>query len=153
MNPRRRIDVAEAATLIAQHMPACAEQMLPLDDCTGAILRQPVTAERDQPPFDRVTMDGIAIRASEPQRQSFRLIGTQAAGAPPLSLTSDSDCVEIMTGAALPPGADTVVPVERIERDGETITLASGYLPERGSRVRTSLRPAFRSASRASPRR
>lgn len=132
MSPRRRIDVAEAAALIAQHMPACAEQTLPLDECAGAVLRQAVTAERDQPPFDRVTMDGIAIRASEPQRRSFRLIGTQAAGAAPLALASDADCIEIMTGAALPPGADTIVPVERIARDGDTVTLEAGYTPERG---------------------
>jgi len=128
---KRRIDVAEAVALIAANMPRFGVDKVPLAQAQGAILRQAVVAERDQPPFDRVTMDGIAIRhagfASGTRR--FEVRGTQAAGAASLSLDGDDNCIEIMTGAALPDDADTVIPVERIRRDGDFALLEDGYEP------------------------
>ncbi len=135
---RRRIDAHEAAALIAARMPrGWGTVKVPLDDAGGEVLRQVITAERDQPPFDRVTMDGIAIRhgAWAAGRRTFQVLGTQAAGSPPLPLTADGGCVAIMTGAALPPGADTVVPVERLVRQGETATLQDDYTPAAGQFV------------------
>ncbi|MDJ0929164.1 MAG: molybdopterin molybdotransferase MoeA [Gammaproteobacteria bacterium] len=132
MSARRRIEVGEAAALIQQHMPGCGDTRVAIADATGTILRETVTAERDQPPFDRVTMDGIAIRAAGVANGSFTVRGIQAAGAPPTAVDTDDACVEIMTGASLPPGADTIVPVERISRDGDRAVLESGYTPEHG---------------------
>lgn len=113
-------EVAEAEALILAHMPRFAARHEPLGNCAGRVLAEDVRAERDQPPFDRVTMDGIAIafRDWATGRRSFEVVGTQAAGAEPLSVTAQGQCVEIMTGAALPPGVDTVVPVERVLRAG-----------------------------------
>jgi molybdopterin molybdotransferase len=70
-------------------------------------------------------MDGIAIavRDWESGVRAFEIAGTQAAGAPPLALGGPARCVEIMTGAMLPRGADTVIPVERITREGRTATV------------------------------
>jgi molybdopterin molybdotransferase len=85
------------------------------------VLRESITATRDQPPFDRVTMDGIAFAFESWQngRSSFRIAGTQAAGAAPLTLGDPNECIEVMTGAMLPIGCNCVVPVENIEvRDG-----------------------------------
>lgn len=129
-----RIDVDEAARLIAEHMPACRTEAVPLEQARGAILREPVVAERDQPPFDRVTMDGIAIRAAAlaAGRRTFRVAGVQGAGEAALPLGDDGTCVEIMTGAMLPEDADTIVPVERIEHDGDRVTLEAGYEPTPG---------------------
>jgi molybdopterin molybdotransferase len=137
MTGRIRIDVADAAALIASNMPAYPATPLPLDDCAEGILREAVCAERDQPPFDRVTMDGIAIRhaAFAGGRREFRVVGTQAAGAAALSLGNDANCVEIMTGAALPADADTVIPVERIQRQDEVAILEPGYEPGAGQFV------------------
>src|SRR5262249_17390707 len=92
----------------------------PLASCVDRVLAEDVTAERDQPPFDRVTMDGIAIAARDwgAGVRSYKIIGTQAAGAPPPVVGAPAECVEVMTGAMLPRGADTVIPVERIARDG-----------------------------------
>ncbi len=59
---RRRIDVAEADALIRARLRDWGTVRVPLDAAQGEILRQTITAERDQPPFDRVTMDGIALR-------------------------------------------------------------------------------------------
>ena len=118
---RRRIDVAEADALIRARLTGWGTVRVPLDAAQGEILRQTITAERDQPPFDRVTMDGIAIRhgAFAAGLRTFRVAGTQGAGSAPVPLPDEQSCVAIMTGAALPAGADTVVPVERIARDGD----------------------------------
>lgn len=136
-NPRRRIDVAEASTLIRSRLPGWGTVRVPLDAAQGEVLRQVITAERDQPPFDRVTMDGIAIRHSAyaAGRRTFNVAGTQGAGSAPVPLADDGDCVAIMTGAALPAGADTVVPVERLTRDGATATIEPGYRATAGQFV------------------
>ncbi len=132
--PRRRIDVAEAAALIRGRLRGWGTVRVPIDAAQGEILRQAVTAERDQPPFDRVTMDGIAIRHSAfaAGTLTFQMAGTQGAGSAPLPLQDETSCVAIMTGAALPPGADTVVPVERITREGQTARIEPGYVPVAG---------------------
>ena len=106
---------AEAETLIRRHVQRLPIESRPLASLAGAVLARSVRAERDQPPFDRVTMDGIAI-ASEAWRagqRRFRVGGIQGAGQPPRSLPP-GECLEVMTGAVLPPGSDCVIPVERI---------------------------------------
>lgn len=92
---------------------------------TGRILREEIRAERDQPPFDRVMMDGIAVRFAAGQR-AFRRRGTVFAGqADGGAIETTTDCLEVMTGCVLPSGADTVIPVEALTRDGENIELAA----------------------------
>jgi molybdopterin molybdotransferase len=119
-------DVAEAEALILAHMPRFKARPEPLQACVGRVLAEDVRAERDQPPFDRVTMDGIAIayRDLAAGRRSFEVVGTQAAGSEPIAIHA-AQCVEVMTGTPLPPGADTVVPVERIRRSGSTAAVAA----------------------------
>ncbi len=112
---------AEAEKLIGQHLVCLPIESLPLAQCAGAVLRENIYAERDQPPFDRVAMDGIAIHSEGlrvgPRR--FRIQAVQAAGDPPLTLAAHTACIEVMTGAVLPAECDAVVPVEEVEtRDG-----------------------------------
>jgi molybdopterin molybdotransferase len=118
-------EVAEAERLIFEHLPRLGASRERLSDSVDRILAEDITADRDQPPFDRVTMDGIAIagRDWESGVRAFQIAGTQAAGAPPLALGGPARCVEVMTGAMLPSGADTVIPVERITREGGTATV------------------------------
>jgi molybdopterin molybdotransferase len=108
---------AEAEAAIRQYAPLLPAIQLPLTELAGTVLRESITSTRDQPPYDRVTMDGIAFSFDswEADRSSFRIAGTQAAGAPPLTLSDPGDCIEVMTGAMLPIGCDCVVPVENIE--------------------------------------
>ncbi len=136
-NIRGRIDVAEAAALILAHMPDWGTECVSLDSAHGEILRQTLSAERDQPPFDRVTMDGIAIRhaAIAAGIRRFKVIGTQGAGGDQISIPDEHSCVAIMTGATLPPGVDTVIPVERISRDTDHATLESAYQPVAGQYI------------------
>ena len=85
---------------------------------SGRLLVHSVVAERDQPPFDRVMMDGIAVRAAAlaAGQRRFRIAGMAAAGHAVPALAADTDAIEAMTGAMLPAGADCVIPVEELTR-------------------------------------
>lgn len=126
-----RVNVAIAVSLIEQHMPRYPSEQVDLENAQGAILRQHVAAERDQPPFDRVTMDGIAIKYSalDSGNRTFSIRGIQAAGAAATEIGDASNCIEIMTGAVLPIGADTVIPVERIRREADRAIVEADYSP------------------------
>jgi len=118
---------AEADAAILAALTQVPREELPLAACAGRVLRSEARAERDAPPFDRVAMDGIAFACGP--RRSFRIAGTQAAGAPALTLHSADDCIEVMTGAVLPAGCDTVVPVERIRVTDSVATIEAGFVP------------------------
>lgn len=117
---------AEAEALIGQHLPRFAIESLPLAQCSGAVLRENIYAERDQPPFDRVAMDGIALDSTAARQGARRLTieATQAAGDPPATLAGTRSCIEVMTGAVLPGGCDAVIPVEQISVAGGEALLA-----------------------------
>jgi molybdopterin molybdotransferase len=111
MTPRLAVEA------ISSRLTCLPIESLPLTQCVGGTLRENVYAERDQPPFDRVTMDGIAVDSEALRRglRRFRIQGTQAAGAPALKLKSTEDAIEVMTGAMLPLGSDCVIPVEQLD--------------------------------------
>src|SRR5215469_13433366 len=117
---------AEADQLIGQHLQCLPIESLPLAQCAGAVLRENIYAERDQPPYDRVAMDGVALdsHAVSGGSRSFRIQATQAAGDAPLTLAAPADCIEVMTGAVLPLGCDSVVPIEQLEVGGGQAGLA-----------------------------
>src|SRR5579864_4031850 len=107
------LNPAQAEALIGQQLQCLPIESLPLAQCAGAVLRENVYAERDQPPYDRVAMDGIAVasQAVGAGSRSFRIQATQAAGDAPLMLSAPTDCIEVMTGSVLPSGCDSVVAV------------------------------------------
>ena len=109
------LTAAEATQAILAAVKALESETVSLAEATGRILAQSVKAERDQPPFDRVMMDGIAIAYADfaEGNRSFPIQSTQAAGDPAQTL-KPGNAIEIMTGASLPAGADCIVPVERI---------------------------------------
>lgn len=123
------ITVGEAREAIAAAMPTFEAEATAVETACGRVLRQTVVAERDQPPFDRVMMDGIAVssRDIEAGVQRFPVQSTQAAGDAQQTLES-GHCIEIMTGASLPHGADCIVPVERIAVADGVATLEDGYV-------------------------
>jgi len=109
------ITPAEAENLIFSAIAPFVSEDCPLTEAQGRVLRVGVRADRDFPPFDRVTMDGYAMRAAALSggTRVFRVEGVQAAGMIAQKLGSASDaCIEVMTGAVLPAGADCVVPYE-----------------------------------------
>lgn len=125
------VTVEEADRLLQAQIRRGDSVSIPLTDATGRILREDVAADRDHPPFDRVAMDGIAIQHSAwaEGRTRFRVQGVQRAGGPPLTLSAADGCLEVMTGAVLPDGCDTVIRYEDVHlSEGETI-LADGLAP------------------------
>jgi molybdopterin molybdotransferase len=128
--------VAEAEALIGQNLQPFASEVVPLDRVAGRILRQRVLAERDQPPFDRVMMDGIAIaQGAAAVLPRYRVAGVQLAGMATAQLGDHGDCLEVTTGAILPAGCDTVIPVEQLRREGDYFHLLDGYRPLAGQFV------------------
>ena len=125
------LTTAEALERVLAAMPDFPAEPVEMTRATGRILRQTVVAERDQPPFDRVMMDGIAIAFADYRQgtRAFPIQGQQMAGEPAGRLDS-GQCLEIMTGAALPDEADCIVPVERITVADGVATLEEGYEPQ-----------------------
>ena len=117
---------ADADLLIGQNLQCLPIESLPLAQCAGTVLRENIYAERDQPPFDRVAMDGVALASRAGSAGvRLRLQATQGAGDAPLTLAGPGNCIEIMTGAVLPHGCDCVVPVEEITVADGAVTLGA----------------------------
>jgi molybdopterin molybdotransferase len=102
-----------------------ARELLPLLEAVNRVLAQPLLADRDQPPFPRATRDGFAGRAAEWAQGPLRVAGMVRAGEAWTGQIAGGMCVEIMTGAPVPEGADCVVMVEHVQRDGDTVALSS----------------------------
>ena len=94
-----------------------------LADAVGRVLVEPrVVARVDVPPFANSAMDGFAIRAADAPGP-LRLVGEVAAGAAALPDVTAGTTVRIMTGAPMPPGADSVVPLEEAAEGAGGVTL------------------------------
>jgi molybdopterin molybdotransferase len=116
---------AEAGRTILSRVTPLPVEVVPLRHSRGRILRQEVEAERDNPPFDRVCMDGVAISGSAFTAgiRSFRIQATQAAGDVPLTLSARDAAIEVMTGTVLPHGTDSVIPLEEYDLADGVLTL------------------------------
>ena len=110
------VSVAEAEKIILSETKDYGNELIHFEAALGRILAEDLLADRDLPPCNRVTMDGIAISyaAFEKGTRSFKITGTIAAGDIPIEINGQDECVEIMTGGALPDSADTVVRYEDV---------------------------------------
>lgn len=115
------IQPAEAQTHIRAHLTSFPPVDCPIDQCAGRVLREDVIADRPLPPFDRAMMDGYALRVDAIAHVDlFKITDEAPAGAPAKALAPEiGSCIEIMTGAVLPTGADCVVPYEETEPAGK----------------------------------
>lgn len=109
--------------------PLLPTERIRIENAAGRVLRQDIVADRDFPPFHRVMMDGYALRHDDlPSVRDFTVIASAPAGAPVVPLPESAGaCIEVMTGAPLPTGADCIVPVEETERVGDVVRIASGF--------------------------
>jgi molybdopterin molybdotransferase len=114
----------------AAKVAAGVVETLPLLQCCGRVLAEDIRADRDQPPFDRSTRDGFAVRAGEMlPGGSLCVVGQIRAGQKWLGdLVEAGSTIQITTGAPMPEGADAVVMVEHVERDGDAIRLGDRML-------------------------
>ncbi|WP_066838037.1 molybdopterin molybdotransferase MoeA [Rufibacter ruber] len=119
------VTVEEAERIIQSQTTHVGVEQVPFEQALGRVLAQDLRTDRALPPYDRVTMDGIAFRFNSFARgtRSFQMAGTQAAGDAPLEITQENACVEIMTGAALPASVDTVVRYEDLEIENGVATV------------------------------
>src|SRR5580765_3365508 len=99
-----------------QAIPRTVEtESVPLRQSLGRFLARDIKSDRDYPPFDRSIRDGYAVRAADTGvGVKLKCIGELKAGDTPSVQVTEGTCVEIMTGAAVPPGADAVVMVEHV---------------------------------------
>ncbi len=109
--------VHDAEQILLAHLGNFGETTAPLSEALGRILAEPLIADRDFPPFNRVAMDGFAVsfEAIQSGQRRFEVSHTQFAGAPESALPNPSLAVEVMTGAVLPVGASAVVRLEDVE--------------------------------------
>lgn len=113
---------AAQAMLDAVACPEPEYEIIRLEEALGRHLVQRIPAFIDSPPFDKATMDGIAVGLDDDARE-FRSLGTVAAGDAPERVVGRGECVRIMTGAMLPPGTGRVIRKEALVWSGETATL------------------------------
>jgi molybdopterin molybdotransferase len=111
------IDLADAIALVERTAAPLPPRRRRLLDAAGARLAEPVTADVDSPPWDRAMMDGFAVRSADFAGRGdgvveLDVVADLAAGDVTTRPVPPGACARIMTGAAIPPGADAVVPVE-----------------------------------------
>lgn len=119
----------KALEILLAHAPLLPLECIRIEDAAGRILRQIIFADRDFPPFDRVMMDGYALRIDDLKTaRDFHVVASAPAGAPQISLPETFGvCVEVMTGAPLPCNADCIVPVEFTDSTGKGIRILPGF--------------------------
>lgn len=111
------ITVEQAEQLILENTITVPSERISINDALGKVLAEDLCADRDFPPFNRVTMDGIAIQFAqlEAGKTTFEIETTAAAGNPQKTLQNPENCMEVMTGAMIPLGTDAVIRYEDIE--------------------------------------
>ena len=129
------ISFQEASNLVRAHIRQYGIKNVRLTEAHGQVLASDVYADRDFPPFDRATKDGIVVRFSalEKGRLDFEIDGVVAAGEPAAMLSDEHLCMEIMTGAVIPYDADTVIMYEDIQIAHGIARL--NYLPQKGQNI------------------
>lgn len=105
-----------------------AAETVPLAESLGRVLAEDAHADRDYPPFHRSTRDGFAVRAGDlaPVPATLKRLGEVRAGDSFAGTVGSGECVQIMTGAPLPEGADAVVMIEYTELKGEQVLVKRG---------------------------
>ena len=121
------ISVQEALKTVLNSAQDFGIEEIPFLKSIGSVLKEEIFADRDFPPFNRVSMDGIVIdyTSFKNGQRAFKIEGIQAAGSEQITLLDTKNCIEVMTGAVLPNNANTVIRYEdvTIENGIATITI------------------------------
>ena len=133
------VEFDEALAIVLRHAANLHKpriERVPLLECRARLLAEPVLADRDQPPFDRSTRDGFAVRAADIGSGPLQVIGLLRAGEQwQGAALAQHTTVEIMTGAPMPPGADAVLMVEHVQRQNGTVRVLNGRTLRSGENV------------------
>ncbi len=119
------VNVEEASAVVMTTLYKPFPEKVGVDEAVGRVLAEGIVADRDFPPFNRAAMDGIAIQYAlwKSGRREFSIEAVQAAGEPQRKLLDSSNCLEVMTGAMLPKGTDTVIRYEDIKIESGLATV------------------------------
>ncbi len=132
------LSVAEGRQRILEQVPALeAWEQLPVPQALGRVLAEPVISPIDVPAYRNSAMDGYAVRSSdlpEGDEGCLRVVGSVLAGHPFQGSLKAGECVEIMTGAAMPAEADTVIIKEVVRREGDRLFFPAGAKPGQNQR-------------------
>jgi molybdopterin molybdotransferase len=111
------IEIEEALRIILEQRVNIEIEQVPIELAQGRILAENIDADRDFPPFDRVTMDGIAIDFEQYKngQRFFEVEQIHTAGSPTYALKNITKAVEVMTGATLPTSTNCVIRYEDLE--------------------------------------
>ncbi|MEX1829437.1 molybdopterin molybdotransferase MoeA [Luteibacter sp. CQ10] len=121
----------DALSLLIAATPRLGDEDVRLDDAMGRVLAADVVSPLALPGFDNSAMDGFALRMPDEgwrAGRTFHVAAMHAAGDATAAYPGAEAC-EIATGARIPEGFDTVVPVERCERDGDVVRLLRDETP------------------------
>lgn len=110
------ITVSEALRIVLGQTEDFGIEEVDFNLSLGRVLKESIKADRDLPPFDRVSMDGIALNSKifNSGQREYHIENIQPAGSKQLSLENEANCIEAMTGGILPKGTDAVIPYELI---------------------------------------
>ncbi len=119
--------VEEAEKILLSQVKDFGKESIQFETSIKRVLAEDIIADRDMPPFNRATLDGIAINYTSYEKGicAFKIKSTQAAGDIPVEITVDDECIEIMTGAALPDTTDTVIGYEDLDIHNQNVTITS----------------------------
>jgi molybdopterin molybdotransferase len=126
------VPVDEARDRVLSKIQPLQPLELPLTEAFGCVLARDVVAERDLPDFASSAMDGFAVRSSEvadatPQSPiELRVVGRALIGQRPEGTVGGGEAIRIATGAPIPAGADTIVPIESCQTSGDRVRVVSG---------------------------
>ncbi len=125
--------IDEAREILLAAVRPLAPTNVNVPDALGLVLAEDVVAAHDVPAFANSAMDGFAVRAGQ-ANQRLRIAGESRAGAPYAGTVVDGEAIRISTGAALPAGADGVLPIELVDVDGDAVVLGEAVAPGRNVR-------------------
>ncbi len=134
----------EALERILASISPLGTERLPLINSLGKVLAEGITAPLSLPPFDNSAMDGFAVRSQDTVEASARnpvelVVGeTIQAGRKPSADVSEGQAAHIFTGAMMPPGADSVVPIEDVQESADRSRITLKDVVEIGAFVRNS---------------
>ena len=119
------ISIDEATKIIRNHTPTPLRETIHLEEASGRVLAQEICAPGPSPRYTNSAMDGIAVRWQDVKNVlsgktvELNVIGESCAGSPFMGSIQQGQAVTINTGAMLPEGADTVIPLENMETSGD----------------------------------
>tara|TARA_B110001450_G_scaffold95700_1_gene90772 strand:+ start:3599 stop:4786 length:1188 start_codon:yes stop_codon:yes gene_type:complete len=126
------ITVAQALQTVLNSCHNFGIEEIPFLKSMGRILKEEIVADRDFPPFNRVSMDGISIDYQQFKngRRVFKIEGIQAAGSKQITLKDPKNCIEVMTGAILPNHTNTVIRYEDVTLEDGIATVNIDLIKE-----------------------